>query len=207
MSEDIFYQVKKEILDKLDIILQKINLEIINYLHPQEEEFSFIELSSFEHEITHLFNYLDRLYASLNSSVSFSSNHSKASLDYHAENQRLSAENQNLHNLLLGLQQQHQLMLEEHQLTLEEHQHVFHEQQRSLEQLRSQEITFDKQITSQNSLNLEELRDNVRGLMLEFKAVGKDVKKMLKKYKFELLESRVEIISRLKDFEVEQAHR
>jgi hypothetical protein len=26
VSEDIFYQVKKEILDKLDIILQKINL-------------------------------------------------------------------------------------------------------------------------------------------------------------------------------------
>jgi hypothetical protein len=35
VSEDIFYQVKKEILDKLDIILQKINLEIIDYLHPQ----------------------------------------------------------------------------------------------------------------------------------------------------------------------------
>ena len=30
ISEDIFYQVKKEILDKLDIILQKINLEIVN---------------------------------------------------------------------------------------------------------------------------------------------------------------------------------
>ena len=26
ISSDIFYQVKKEILDKLDIILQKINL-------------------------------------------------------------------------------------------------------------------------------------------------------------------------------------
>jgi hypothetical protein len=26
VSEDIFYQVKKEILDKLDLILQKINL-------------------------------------------------------------------------------------------------------------------------------------------------------------------------------------
>ena len=36
VSEDIFYQVKKEILDKLDIILQKVNLEIINYLHPEE---------------------------------------------------------------------------------------------------------------------------------------------------------------------------
>lgn len=36
--------------------------------------------------------------------------------------------------------------------------------------------------------------------MQELKSVGKDVKKMLKKYKFELLESRVEIISKLKDF-------
>lgn len=86
MSEDIFYQVKKEILDKLDIILQKVNLEIINYLHPQEESFSFIELSSFEQEITHLFHYLDRFYNSLNTSVSFSSiNSFKSSVEtYHA---------------------------------------------------------------------------------------------------------------------------
>jgi len=28
------------------------------------------------------------------------------------------------------------------------------------------------------------LRDNVRGLMEEFKCVGKDVKKMLKKFKY-----------------------
>lgn len=73
VSEDIFYQVKKEILDKLDVILQKINLELINYLRPEELEFSFIELASFEAEISILFRYLDRLYASLNSSVSFSS--------------------------------------------------------------------------------------------------------------------------------------
>lgn len=26
VSEDIFFQVKKEILDKLDVILQKVNL-------------------------------------------------------------------------------------------------------------------------------------------------------------------------------------
>jgi len=36
VSEDIFYQVKKEILDKLDLILQKVNLEIINYIKPEE---------------------------------------------------------------------------------------------------------------------------------------------------------------------------
>lgn len=36
VSEDIFFQVKKEILDKLDIILQKLNLEIINYIKPEE---------------------------------------------------------------------------------------------------------------------------------------------------------------------------
>lgn len=36
LSEDIFFQVKKEILDKLDIILQKLNLEIINYIKPEE---------------------------------------------------------------------------------------------------------------------------------------------------------------------------
>lgn len=92
VSEDIFYQVKKEILDKLDVILQKVNLEIINYLHPQEDSFSFIELSSFENELTHLFHYLDRLYASLNTSVSFSSiNSFKSSVEtYQAENQRLA---------------------------------------------------------------------------------------------------------------------
>lgn len=31
---DIFYRVKKEILDKLDLILQKVNLEIINSRMP-----------------------------------------------------------------------------------------------------------------------------------------------------------------------------
>jgi regulator of replication initiation timing len=102
VSEDIFFQVKKEILDKLDIVLQKINLEIINYIKPHEDEFNFIELSFFEQEITHLFDYLDRLYASLNSSVSFSSIQTiKDSADhYHAENQRLASENQKLKKMI-----------------------------------------------------------------------------------------------------------
>ncbi len=84
------------------MILQKVNLEIINYLHPQEDSFSFIELSSFEHEITHLFTYLDRFYASLNTSVSFSSiNSFKSSVEnYHAENHRLAQENQRLHKTI-----------------------------------------------------------------------------------------------------------
>lgn len=37
-------------------------------------------------------------------------------------------------------------------------------------------------------------------VMDDFKLFAKDVKKALKKYKFDLLESRVEIISKLKDF-------
>jgi hypothetical protein len=87
--------VKKEILDKLDLILQKVNLEIINYIKPEESEFSFIELASFEDELTHLFHYLDRLYTSLNTEVSFSSIHSYKSTveNYQAENQRLVIEN------------------------------------------------------------------------------------------------------------------
>ena len=80
---DIFYKVKKEILDKLDLILQKVNLEIINSMDFQyqskstsksknksNEDFTFIELSHFEAEISSLFDYLDKLYDSLNSSVS-----------------------------------------------------------------------------------------------------------------------------------------
>ncbi len=50
-SSDIFYQVKKEILDKLDLILQKVNLEIINSTPPKsniaQADFTFIELSQF----------------------------------------------------------------------------------------------------------------------------------------------------------------
>lgn len=42
VNEDIFYEVKKEILDKIDVILQKINIEIINYIRPEEDEFNFI---------------------------------------------------------------------------------------------------------------------------------------------------------------------
>lgn len=37
LSSDIFFQVKKEILDKLDIILQKVNLEVIDYMKPEPE--------------------------------------------------------------------------------------------------------------------------------------------------------------------------
>lgn len=70
---DIFYQVKKEILDKLDLILQKVNLEIINSTPKGslvQPDFTFIELSQFESEISSLFLYLDKLYDSLNSSIS-----------------------------------------------------------------------------------------------------------------------------------------
>lgn len=41
--------------------------------------------------------------------------------------------------------------------------------------------------------------------MGDFKSFAKDIKKALKKYKFDLLESRVEIISKLKDFEAGRA--
>ena len=85
VSEDIFFEVKREVLDRLDLILQKVNLEIINYLRPEQDSFNFIELSSFEGEITNLFGYLDRLYNSLNSSVSFSSiASSKPPSDHHS---------------------------------------------------------------------------------------------------------------------------
>ena len=72
-SGDIFYEVKKEILDKHDIILQKINLEIINSRPSTHPDFTFIELAQFELEISTLFQYLDKLYDSLSSSVSYSS--------------------------------------------------------------------------------------------------------------------------------------
>jgi hypothetical protein len=68
ISEDIFYQVKKEILDKLDIILQKFNLEFLRC--DKKENLVFIELAQFETEISCLFAYLDKLYESLNSSSS-----------------------------------------------------------------------------------------------------------------------------------------
>lgn len=102
ISEDIFFQVKREILDKLDLILQKVNLEIINYIKPEEDEYNFIELATFEEEITHLFGYLDRLYASLNSSVSFSSiqSYKESAEHYHAENERLTEENIKLKKIL-----------------------------------------------------------------------------------------------------------
>ena len=49
-SDDIFFKIKKDILDRLDIILQKVNLEIINSHCSCEksENFTFIELSQFE---------------------------------------------------------------------------------------------------------------------------------------------------------------
>jgi hypothetical protein len=71
---------------------------------------------------------------------------SKCSLDCHAENQRLAAENHNLHRILVDLQSQNSVDLG---LTL-----GGQEQRPFARRAHEEEVTFDRQ-GNQQSINLE----------------------------------------------------
>ena len=183
-SEDIFFEVKKQILDKLDLILQKINIQIINYIKPHEDDFTFIQMSHFQNQITMLFGYLDRLYASLNSSVSFSSiqSYKESAEHYHVQNQRLVFQNQKLRKIVQQLSQSNVTV------------------KGSTSKQQSQQDLLNQMKMSYNSM-LDPLKFKIRALTQQYQGMIKSVKKLLKGYKFQMLETRVEIISKLKDWE------